>query len=1041
MMLARCLKTALGIALCWAVTAFPLLAADTPKVEFDRDIRPILSNNCFLCHGPDSTTRKADLRLDRREDAVRAKAIVPGKADDSELVTRILSKDPQEVMPPPDSLKSLTLHQKDLLKRWVQEGAEYQPHWSFRPIPKTVAVPQPADPQHWVRSPLDAFVLARLQQAGLEPAAEATREKWLRRVTFDLTGLPPTLAEIDAFLADSTPQAYEAVVDRLLASPAYGERMANDWLDVSRFADTYGYQSDRDMHVWPWRDWVIRAFNQNLSYADFMVWQTAGDMLPNATRDQRLATAFNRLHRQTNEGGSTEEEYRVEYVSDRVHTNAEAWLGLTFECARCHDHKYDPITQRNYYQLGAFFNSIDEHGLYSHFTEATPTPALLLYEGDQEAKHRDLLEKISAQEALMAKVREAARERFDARKAAGEAKDAPAAKPAAEFRFEGLGPQGGNALVAGKTGQALQFNGDDEFSCAPAGGFGRTNPFSFSLWLKPGPFKPRQVILHRTRAPEDAAYRGYALTLDNGIPTFSLVHFWPGNAIQVKTKDVVPEGEWTHLTVTYDGSSHASGLNLYVNGKPATTEVVRDHLTRDIVYRQDWGDYDVASVHLALGARFRDSGFKVGAIDDLLVFDRDLTPLEVAAVAQAPAPTDQHAQFADYLARHDAEFQAALAALQALRTQENELVGQVRQIMTMEELPARRAAHILKRGSYLDRGEAVGPDTPESILAFPTELPRTRLGFARWLIHDQNPLPARVAVNRFWQMAFGRGLVPTTEDFGAQGQPPTHPELLNWLARHFIDSGWNVKAILKELVLSATYRQSSIPKNPQVHEEDPENRLLSHGPRYRLPAEQIRDNALAISGLMNAEIGGPSVRPYQPAGLWEESGTGKSYVQAKGPGLYRRSLYTFWRRTSPPPSMLSFDALSREVCSVRRERTATPLQSLVLLNDPQYVEAARVLAQKLLLATPGDTEPAIRERIQAAFRLLTTRTPTDRELKILHSLLAEQKTHFAAAPADAELLLATGEAPRDTKLNPADHAALTVLIQSLLSFDECVTKR
>lgn len=1037
----RLLASALAAAIVFVSGSSP--AAERP-LAFNRDIRPILSDTCFRCHGPDNAGRKGDLRLDQREAAIASGAITPGDPDKSELIARICTDDAELLMPPADSQKTLSPEQKETLRRWIAEGAEYQAHWSWIPVPKEAAPPKIDDPNHWIANPIDAFVLARAKEAGVEPAAAATKEKWLRRVSFDLTGLPPTLAELDAFLADASPQAYEKVVDRLLASETFGERMAGDWLDAARYGDTFGYQADRDMHVWPWRDWVIRAFNANLPYSDFIVWQTAGDMLPNATRDQRLATTFNRLHRETNEGGSIEEEFRIEYVADRVMTNGTAFLGLTLDCCRCHDHKYDPVTQKNFYQLSALFNNIDEFGLYSHFTETAPTPSLLLYEGDQESKHRELLERIRAKEAAADRVRNEAHERFKAAAAqAAEAKSneaLPEAKneirPDAELRFEDLQAQGDYKPVEGKSGKGIEFGGDDAFVCKGAGAFGRNSPFSFSLWVKPKLHKPRMVVVHRSRAAEDSAFRGYSLALDDGKPVFSLVHFWPGNAIQVRAGETVPENDWTHLAVTYDGSSHASGVQLYVNGKPAETEIVRDKLTRDIVHRQEWGDYDVAAVELALGARFRDVGFKDGVVDEFLVFNRELTPLEIPSLGGFSHEPTAEARFAHYLLRGDAPYQAAQTELADVRRQENELVGQVRQIMVMEEMAGRRPTYFLRRGAYDARGEQVGPDAPASLLPWPEEYPRNRLGFARWLVDDRNPLPARVAVNRFWQIFFGRGLAGTPEDFGSQGQPPSHPELLDWIARRFIDSGWNVKELCKLIVLSSTYRQSSTPRDVKLFAEDPDNRLLARGPRHRLAAEQIRDAALASSGLLVRKIGGPSVKPYQPAGLWEESGTGKTYVQDHGESLYRRSMYCFWRRTSPPPSMRSFDAGTREICSARRERTATPLQSLVLLNDPQFVEAARVLAERLI-----HDQGAVDERLQTAFRLLTSRKASADEAAILNRLYQEQRAAFAAAPDNAKAFLGAGESPRDEKLDISDHAATAAVVLALMNHDEFVTKR
>jgi hypothetical protein len=545
------------------------------------------------------------------------------------------------------------------------------------------------------------------------------------------------------------------------------------------------------------------------------------------------------------------------------------------------------------------------------------------------------------------------------------------------------------------------------------------------------------IVVHRSRAAEDSAFRGYSLVLDDGHPVVSLVHFWPGNAIQIYAADAIPVHEWTHLAVTYDGSSGAARLGLYVNGRRVMTEVVRDKLTRDIVHRAEWGDYDAGNVQLSLGARFRDVGFKQGAVDDFFVYDRELSPLEVAAVAGAAMPDDDAARFAHYLLRGDAEYQSAAAELQKLRTEENDLIGQVRQIMVMQELPYRRPTYILARGAYDAPREAVLPDTPAGIFPMPAEYPRDRLGFARWLVEERNPLTARVAVNRLWQTFFGRGLVATSEDFGSQGDLPSHPELLDWLARRFMDSGWNVQELCRLIVLSATYRQSSTPRDTKLYALDPDNRLLARGPRHRLSAEQIRDNALAVSGLLAAKVGGPSVFPYQPAGLWEESGTGKSYHQSTDEGLYRRSLYTFWRRTSPPPTMTTFDAPSREYCLARRERTGTPLQALALLNDPQFVEAARVLAEKLIKQYPDD----VSARATAAFRLLTGSAPTEREKTILTRLYETQRTRFDGHAEDAAHYVAAGESPRDASLDAVDHAATTALVQALLSFDECVTKR
>lgn len=1011
----------------------PLIGAAEPTpVDFNRDIRPILSDKCFFCHGPDSERREADLRLDVREAAIEAGAIVPSSIDDSTLLLRIAHEDPGELMPPPKTnLGRLTESEQKLLRRWIAEGAEYQSHWSF--VPLASKPPVPTDGEGWARNEIDRFVARSHAAGGLKPAVEASRERWIRRVSFDLTGLPPTLAEIDAFLKDQSPQAYETVVDRLFRSPAYGERLALDWLDLARYADTFGYQADRNMSMWPWRDWVIRAFADNLPYDQFITWQTAGDLLPQPSRDQIVATAFNRLHRQTNEGGSIDEEFRVEYVNDRVITNGAAFLGLTLECSRCHDHKYDPVSMRDYYSLSAFFNNIDESGLYSHFTETAPTPALPLYEGDAEARHREARERVARLESRYEEARQRA-------KAVSESAVAAVA-PASAFDFEDAKATGANRMVERRPGdKAIEFSGDDEMTLGDAAlaDFSRTDAFTFSLWLRPSVHKARMVVLHRSRAAEDSAFRGYELTLFDGKPAFSLVHFWPGNALRVQSVEALPLNEWTHLTVTYDGSSRAAGLKIYRNGMADRTNVLRDGLTRDIRHRKEWGDTDAGNIRLQLAGRFRDVGFGGGAIDALRLFDRELSPLEVRSDflssggqqgALAPATAEDRRLHAALTS--DADCVRLREELGIARVAENEIESSVRQIMVMREMEGRRPTYVLFRGLYDQRRDEVAPDTPAAILPFAEEWPRNRLGLAKWLTSERNPLVARVTVNRLWAIFFGRGLVGTPEDFGSQGEQPDHPELLDWLARDFIESGWDVRSLLRKIALSATYRQDSIPVDPAGWAEDPENRQLARGPRHRLSAEQIRDNALAVSGLLVPTVGGPPVNPYELASSFKPLSPGT------GPALYRRSLYTFWKRTAPPPAMVTFDATSREVCTVQRESTATPLQALVLLNGPQYVEAARVMAERLI----SESAEAPRDRISHGFRLSTGRLPDASEMAVLEQLLAEQLELFRGSPADAAALLKVGARSPVAKVAPVELAAWTALCQALLNYDETYTKR
>ena len=969
----------LGLELALLGVAHPraLLAAESAEpIDFNFQVRPVLADRCFKCHGPDAKARKAKLRLDQRESAYALRdpqsgkrAVVPHHPEQSELYRRITTKDDDDRMPPASSNLSLSDEEKDLLRRWIEQGAQYKPHWAFIPVEKP-AMPAVANPAQ-ARNPIDAFVLARLAREGLTLSPEASRETLIRRLSFDLRGLPPTLEEIDRFVSDNSPGAYERVVDQFLASPAYGEHLANDWLDLARFADTYGYQNDVQRDMSPWRDWVIRAFNQNLPYDQFILWQLAGDLLPAPTHDQILATAFNRLHRQTNEGGSVEEEFRVEYVADRVATTGTAFLGLTLGCARCHDHKYDPITQKDFYRMSAFFNNIDESGLYSHFTHATPSPSLLLYAAGQEARHRALLDRIDARQSALAGLAHEEVPEF-ASWLIAETRTIPRPIPDAAFDFEVItnnttpDRMGTNSAILvdgpvpceGKIGQALQFSGDNSAICKGVGAFNRTTPFSFALWLKPTQQQERAVVFHRSRSWTDSGSRGYELLLDDGVPSFGLIHFWPGNALKVRARKPLPLNEWSHLAITYDGSSRAAGVRLYLNGEALELEVVRDNLYKDILHRQEWGDADIDQVQLTLAGRFRDSGFKNGLIDQFEVFNRCLSSGEVKLLpGQGPAVIEGRELLAYYLHKLDKPYQAALAELQDLHTQENRLIDDVPEIMVMKEMPHRRRTYLLKRGAYDARGEPVEPGTPEQIFPFAKDLPRNRLGLAEWIIDPRNPLTARVAVNRAWREHFGTGLVVTEEDFGTQGKLPTYPGLLDWLAATFTENHWNLKQLHKLIVMSATYRQSSR-ASPELLARDPDNQLLARGPKRRLRAEEIRDNALAISGLLSARIGGPSVKPYQPEGLWEQSGTASHYAQDKGEGLYRRSLYTFWKRIVPPPSMLIFDAPTREVCTARRETTTTPLQALVLLNDPQFIEAARVLAEALVRHC-GDESPGL----------------------------------------------------------------------------------
>ncbi|MEP6916504.1 MAG: DUF1553 domain-containing protein, partial [Acidobacteriota bacterium] len=762
-----------------------------------------------------------------------------------------------------------------------------------------------------------------------------------------------------------------------------------------------------------------------------------------------------------------EEEYRTEYVVDRVNTFSTAMLGLTMECARCHDHKFDAITQRDYYSMFAFFNNIDESGLYSHFTNATPSPSLLLWTPEKETQHDRLTAGIAAAEANLEAVSRAARPAFStwlqaAPAFAGQsdsqsrlpgkgravALNITRPAPIAHLEFDAVNGettpdrvstvsaqlQDGPLLVHEGTTGAIRFSGDNQVVHPGVREFSRTDSLSLSVRLKPTTSQDRAIIVHQSRAWSDAGSRGFELTLDHGRPFFGVIHFWPGNAIAVRAKQPLPVNEWSQLVVTYDGSSRAAGIRLYRDGLRLETEVVRDHLYKDIGYGAATGDRAAEKHPFTIGARFRDSGFKEGLIDDVQVFDTCLTAAEVVSAVRRD-PRDP-AAFEHFLAREHQPYISALAELRRLRAEENTLVSNAPEIMVMEEMPQPRPAHRLKRGAYDAPQEVVPRDTPASLPPFPRDQPRNRLGLARWLTARTNPLAARVVVNRVWRMHFGRGLVASQEDFGSQGKLPSHPELLDWLAGRFMDDGWDVKALHRLIVTSETFRQSSQGAGASAS-RDPDNELLTRGPRSRLMAEQIRDSALSASGLLNRTIGGPSVKPYQPAGLWEQSGTGKTYQQDTGDALYRRSVYTFWRRTSPPPSMATFDAVSREVCTAKRDVTATPLQSLVLLNDPQFVEAARVLAAQLVKRFRSDDVARNRE----AFRALVGRAPDETESDILARLFAEQRELFARNSGDAAKLLAVGESKSDETLPPVVVAAMTTVVNAIMNYDEFVVLR
>ena len=1060
----------LSIASAAIVSRIPVQAQDaapraSSPVSFNREILPILSNNCFACHGPDEKARKTRFHFDSRDAAfIKEGVIVPGHAQDSLLVQHITSTDPEERMPPPDSGRSLTDKQVDLLKRWIDEGAKWDTHWAYVP-PKRVEPPAITNAD-WVRTPVDRFIAARLEHEGLEPSPEADRETLLRRVTYDLTGLPPTPAEVDSFLADRSPDAYERRVDGLLQSPHYGERMAMPWLDAARYADTHGYHIDSLREMWPWRDWVIDAFNRNERFDQFVIDQLAGDELPNATREQKIASGFNRNHMINFEGGAIADEYRVEYVIDRVEATSSAFMGLTMGCARCHTHKYDPITQREFYQFFAFFNSVPEQGLDGRTGNAAPS--MLLPSHDQQVRLESLDAAIAAKQAaltdaIVAPLQKAWEDTVATDAASGAAAALDGDGLAARYELDGnFSDMSGHHLHGrtitgeptfdgGQIGRAVSFDGDTEVSFGNAAPLDRADRFSVAVWLK-GRGKLPENVLQKVDDPQHR--RGLDWRLDDvqlmGIQrwaarlTVTLASDLPTSALQLRTRDRLTLGDWYHVALTYDGSGKAAGLRLFVNGAPADIEVVKDSLTGAAG----------TTAPLRVGSRALGAPF-VGQLDDLRLYDRVLSPSDVNLLATDYAARvvlsgvlgkrskDDAAKLRDYFLTHAAplSMRADAAELKALLIERDAFTRTVTTTMVMADLEKPRDTFMLARGDYRNPGEKVQPGIPAMLGSLPEDAPRNRLTLAKWLVDPTNPLTARVAVNRFWQTYFGIGIVKTQEDFGVQGEPPSHPELLDWLATEFVRSDWDVRAMQRLIVTSAVYRQAS-KVSPALLEHDPENRLLARGPRVRLPAELIRDTALAAAGLLDDRIGGPSVLPYQPVNLWDEMAfgegfSGQKYEQSHGRDLYRRGMYTLWKRTVPPASLAAFDAPSREKCTARRGQTNTPLQALALMNDPTYVEASRALAQRALLEGGTDTK----RRLAYAFRLATARTPTGKEVDVLRRLLDGRMASFRRNPTAAAKLLEVGESPRDRRLDPVEHAAWTTVASVILNLDETVTKQ
>jgi hypothetical protein len=1011
----------------WLVSAAVVVRAES--VEFNRDVRPILSDKCFACHGPEAASRQGGLRLDQREGAVAEAdsglvAVVPGDPDASELIARITSEDEALRMPPVDSHKTLSSKEIETLRQWIAEGAHWQQHWSFI-RPERPELPPVANGA-WARGEIDRFVLARLEQEKLSPSPEADRVTLLRRVTLDLTGLAPTAEEVDAFVADHRSDAYERVVDRLLASPRYGEHMARFWLDAARYGDTHGLHLDNYREMWPFRDWVVSAFNRNLPFDQFIVEQLAGDLLPEATNDQLIASGFNRCHVSTNEGGVIPEEVYVTSVVDRVETFGTVMLGLTVGCTRCHDHKYDPLTMGDFYSLFAYFNSLDGDEMDGNRED--PAPVVRAPTAQQSAKLAELDSRIAAaEERLLA-----------------DWPDLDLQQTQWEQQFASIDSE---ASPPQSVGGSSQTPDQASPSAAP-----RQDYLAMSDWHWVGPFSDTQRYLLRRKHGPEKTKKKIDLAQKFQLPTGEEIGW-------------VRKPEWVDGQVHNDLPGDPAANFLYRTitvSEPQELEIslgsddgIRVFLNNKLVLKSDESrpaaaDQNKVTLQLRRGKNHLllkvlnfggPSGFYFAAKTDLPIM-----PPDVLAALQRPASertSDQAKsvrQFFRITAARSPQLDQLRADLNAARRERTEVDTAIPTTLVFKESAAPKPAYILNRGEYDQKGEEVQRRIPTVLPPMKSGTPNNRLGLAQWVVDRDNPLAARVAVNRYWQQFFGVGLVKTSNDFGAQGEPPSHPELLDWLAVDFMDGGWDVKRLVRQIVLSAAYRQSS-QAPPDQYRADPENRLLARGSRYRLDAEVLRDQALQVSGLLLERLGGPGVKPPQPAGLWEAVGYSGSntvkFVPDEGhEKIHRRTLYTFIKRTAPPPQMNTFDAPSRESCIVRRERTNTPLQALLLLNDPQYVEAARGLAERTMHEAAGAAD----QRARFMFRTATCREPRVDELADLVEAYHVELDHYRNDPKAAESLIASGTMPVDESLDPAELAAWTMAANVVLNLDEVVTR-
>ena len=1054
-------KSLLSFVICFSLAQVVSAQTSEPKaVDYARDIQPILAENCFACHGVDPETRAQDLRLDVREAAIDSGAIEPNDPGASSMIDRVFSENADTMMPPPDSHRKLTAEQKELLKRWVQQGAEYKTHWSLVPPVK------PAEPKTkidtWARNSIDRFVLARLEQAGLSPASEADPNTLFRRLSLDITGLPPSIEDIEAFVKDykvDSESAMSAWIDKLMNRPSWGEHRARYWLDAARYADTHGMHFDNYREIWPYRDWVINAFNRNQPFDQFTMEQLAGDLLENPTTEQLVATGFQRCNMTTNEGGTIDAENRAIYAADRVQTFGWVYLGLTTNCCQCHDHKFDPLTTKDYYALAAFFRNTTEQAKDGNVPDGRG-PTIKVPSVEDKNRLAELKNEIATAMKKAADYRENAKGSFEKWQASVKLESSSVSNKGLVLNLplnEGEGAEvksTGDSPVAfklpekitwkkdGRIGPSVVIQNKKTIEIGDAGDFDFDQAFSYGAWVWSPKSSSGTAMI--ARMDTGKSFRGWDLYQQSQQFAAHLIDKWPTNALKVHTKrkTVVPE-RWQHVFVTYDGSRKIEGIKIYVDGKLEPTNIENNSLKEGASLR--------TKVPTRVGSRQADSLYNNGSVQDVRIYERELSEAEIKAIGErstlsilaldaADRTEAQQTHLMDfYLEQNDPKYGELTNAADNLVGEKQAIEKRTPITLVQVEKKGPAMTHILMRGAYDKKGDQVTAAPPAVLHPLPENAPANRLGLAKWVVDEANPLTSRVTVNRFWQQVFGQGIVASTEDFGIMGTPPSNQQLLDWLAVDFRENGWDVKRFFKQMLMSSTYRQAAI-STPQKIVSDRDNSLLSRGPRFRMDAEMIRDYALSASGLISRKMYGPGTKSYQPDNLWNvvglPGGDTREYKQDKGENLYRRSLYAFWKRMSPPPNLEIFNAPSREVCTVKRERTNTPLQALVTLNDPQYVEAARVLAENALVSSVGKTDATID---YIALKTVCRKFSVE-ETKIVQESLQQYRSQYSKNVEAAKQLLAVGEHQLSSQLEVSELAAWTMVCNQILNLDEVLNK-